>query len=149
MYQIMTNPRILTTLRTELDNAVLTRPILLDSEAQSLSYLQACITEGLRHWPPIAALTLKVVPPGGDTYNGQFIPGGTEIAYSGWALHHSKRIYGEDADIFRPERWLEAEGEKLREMKGAVDLVFGSGKYRCLGKKIAGLELNKVFAEVG
>ncbi|KUJ12538.1 cytochrome P450 [Mollisia scopiformis] len=148
MYHIMTNPRILQKLHAELDNAVLTRPVLLDSEAASLPYLQACIQEGLRHWPPIAALTLKVVPAGGDTYNGVFIPGGTEIAYSAWALHHSKAIFGQDADIYRPERWLEAEGEELREMKGTVDLVFGSGKYRCLGKKIAGLELNKIFAEM-
>jgi hypothetical protein len=29
-----------------------------------------------------------------------------------------------------------------------VDLVFGSGKYGCLGKNIARIELNKVFVEV-
>jgi hypothetical protein len=51
--------------------------------------------------------------------------------------------------VFRPERWLEvADAEKLREMEGTVDLVFGFGKYQCLGRNIAFLELNKAFVEV-
>jgi cytochrome P450 len=57
-------------------------------------------------------------------------------------------MYGADADIFRPERWLEASGEKLEAMKRSSELVFGYGKYGCLGKTIAFLELNKVIAEV-
>ncbi|KAE8445141.1 hypothetical protein EG329_013743 [Mollisiaceae sp. DMI_Dod_QoI] len=147
-YHIATNQRVYKTLQGELDTATLTRPVVRDSEARNLPYLQACIWEGLRHWPPIAALMLKVVPAEGDTYNGQFIPGGTQIGYSGWALHHNKTIYGEDADVFRPERWLAASGEKLQTMNRTVELVFGSGKYQCLGKTIALLELNKIFAEM-
>jgi hypothetical protein len=40
-------------------------------------------------------------------------------------------------------------GEKWNEMQRSVELVFGYGKYGCLGKTIAAIELNKVFAEVG
>lgn len=58
-------------------------------------------------------------------------------------------MYGADADVFRPERWLEVEDEgRLESMRRSVELVFGYGKYGCLGKGIAFLELNKVFAEV-
>lgn len=80
-------------------------------------------------------------------HNVKFIPGGTNIAYSAWAVHRSKAMYGADADIFRPERWLEAEGEELQATIRSVELVFGTGKYRCLGKTITFLEFNKVFAE--
>jgi cytochrome P450 len=148
LYYITTSPRVYSTLTQELLSATLTRPVLRDSEARALPYLQACILEGLRVWPPVASLIYKVAPPQGDTHNGLFIPGGTRISYSAWALHHSKQMYGADADIFRPERWLEASGEKLNAMERSVQLVFGTGKYGCLGKTIALLELNKVFAEV-
>ena len=57
-------------------------------------------------------------------------------------------MYGADADVYRPERWLEATELKLQAMTRSVELVFGTGKYGCLGKTIAFLELNKVFAEV-
>ena len=50
-----------------------------DSEAKALPYLQACIKEGLRLFPPTSALLSKRVPPGGDTLNGVFLPGGTDI----------------------------------------------------------------------
>ncbi|TVY82741.1 Cytochrome P450 monooxygenase mpaDE [Lachnellula suecica] len=148
-YFIITNPRIYNALVRELDTALpsLTRPVLRDSESRNLPYLQACIVEGLRVWPPVASLIYKITPPEGDTHDGMFIPGGTRIGYSAWALHHSKEMYGADADVYRPERWLEATGEKLKAMERSVELIFGTGKYGCLGKTIAFLELNKVFAE--
>ncbi|KAH7346262.1 cytochrome P450 [Rhexocercosporidium sp. MPI-PUGE-AT-0058] len=147
-YYIVTNHRVYSRLQKELDEANLHRPVIRDSESRNLRYLQACVQEGLRVWPPVASLIYKATPPEGDTQNGQFIPGGTNIAYSAWAVHRSKAMYGADADMFRPERWLEAEGEKLQAMNRSAELVFGTGKYGCLGKTIAFLELNKVFAEM-
>lgn len=103
------------------------------------------IKEGARIWPAITGLKSKVVPPEGDTINGRFIPGGTCIGICEWAIQQSSQIYGEDATIFRPERWLEAEGERLEKMERTLGLVWGYGKYSCLGKGIAWMELNKVF----
>ena len=80
--------------------------------------------------------------------NGVFVPGGAEIGYCAWGVHHSKEIFGEDADMFRPERWLEAEGEGLKVMNSTVELVFNYGKWQCPGKSVAAIELNKVFVEV-
>lgn len=65
-----------------------------------------------------------------------------------WALGQNVNIYGSDVELFRPERWLEAQGEELRRMERNVDLVFSSGRFQCLGKPVALLELNKVFVEV-
>ena len=63
-------------------------------------------------------------------------------------MQHSKRIYGYDADRFRPERWLEDSGDKLATMESTLGLIFGTGKYGCLGKNIAMMELGKIFFEV-
>jgi cytochrome P450 len=96
----------------------------------------------------VAGISPKAVPVGGDYLNGIFVPEGTEIGYCAWGVHHSKRVFGEDADIFRPERWLEAQGEELRKIQSSWELVFHYGRWQCPGKNVAMIELNKVFVEV-
>ncbi len=54
--------------------------------------------------PPAAGTFFKTVPAGGDTIDGKYIPAGTQIGSSPFGIHHSKKMFGEDAEIFRPER---------------------------------------------
>ena len=122
--------------------------IISDSSTKSLPYLQACIKEGLRMWPPVTGLFSKQVPAEGDTLDGRFVPGGTQIGYCAWGMHHRKETFGEDAHVFRPERWLEAKEDRLRIMERSNEMVFGSGKYGCLGKGVAIMEIGKVIVEV-
>lgn len=149
---IATNPLIYHRLRSEILEAdqrgLISSPVITNAEALKLPYLQACIKEGLRIWPPLTGLMTKQAPPEGDTFKGQFIPGGTDIAYSAWGTHHNKKTFGEDADVYRPERWLEKTGEELQRMERSVECVFGSGRYGCLGKQVAFIELNKVYVQV-
>ncbi|KAI4151306.1 MAG: hypothetical protein L6R39_002062 [Caloplaca ligustica] len=147
---IIGNPTVYRKLQHELDtaadNRLFTGHFVRDSEARDLPYLQACIKEGLRVFPPTVGLMQKTVPEEGDTYKGVRIPGGTKIGYCAWGLHRSKAVFGEDADVFRPERWLHVPDDRLLEMNRVVDLIFGSGKYMCLGKQIVFLELMKIVA---
>ncbi|WZH40486.1 uncharacterized protein QYS62_001419 [Fusarium acuminatum] len=118
------------------------------AQTQALPYLQAVVREGLRMWPPVAGLGFKQVPPEGDTINGFFVPGGTQVGQGFYAVGRSHLVWGEDADIFRPERWLLAEGDRLRDMIAAFDTHFGHGKYSCLGKPIALMEIHKTVFEL-
>ncbi|KAE8450470.1 hypothetical protein EG329_006200 [Mollisiaceae sp. DMI_Dod_QoI] len=145
---IITNPFVYKRLQAEIDSTQTAKPIISDEEARKLPYLQAVIKEGARMWVPATGVMSKVVPPEGDTINGRFIPGGTYIGKCDWAIQRSQKIYGEDSTLFRPERWLEAKGEALEKMERTLGLVWGYGKYSCLGKNIAWLELNKVFFEL-
>ncbi|KAJ6133778.1 hypothetical protein N7523_000100 [Penicillium sp. IBT 18751x] len=118
-------------------------------QIQQLSYLDACIKEGLRLRPPATGYLQKEVPPGGDTLpDGRFIPGGTGIAYCAWGVMRSPEAFGPNAEIFHPERWLESSPEQLRLMKRHWELGFSTGKWRCLGKDVALLELQKVLVEL-
>jgi cytochrome P450 len=153
MLFIITNPRVYNRLQSEIDDFVKRSNlpknyIIPSSDAETLPYLQAVIKEGLRIWPPATGLLPKKTPPEGDTLNGIFIPGGTDIGYCAWGIHRNKDVFGADSDIFRPERWLEAKGKELANMEKTVGLVFGYGRYQCLGQNVAWIELNKIFFEL-
>lgn len=91
----------------------------------------------------------KVVPTGGDTFFGNYVPAGTAICFNTAALLHSKEVFGDDSDIFRPERFTELKGEReRRDMERNVELAFGSGQWQCVGKRLAFMELNKIVFEV-
>jgi cytochrome P450 len=89
-----------------------------------------------------------VVPPEGDTIDGKRVPGGTLVAPNFWTTGRNRAVFGADADVFRPERWLEAAAGERAEMRRVAELVFGYGRWGCAGKMIAFMELNKVFVEV-
>jgi cytochrome P450 len=118
MLYLMSSPIFYLKLRNEIDAAIrdgeISSPIT-DAEAKELPYLQGVIKEGLRIFPPAAGMTPRTVPPGGDTFNGVFIPEGTDVGYAAFSVHRSKTIYGEDAEVFRPEWWLEEKDEERVE----------------------------------
>jgi len=149
----MTNPRVYKRLQTEIDNYLKTsslprNQIISSKNAETITYLQAVIREGLHMWPPATGLAPKKTPPQGDTINGVFIPGGTDIGQCAWGLQRNRGVFGNDSELFRPERWLEAKGEKLATIEKTTNLVFEHGKYQCLGQNIAWMELNKIFFEL-
>lgn len=90
----------------------------------------------------------KVVPHQGEVVQGKFIPGGTVVGMNVPAMLRSTELFGSDADLFRPERWLEASEAKRAEMERQVETMFGHGRWMCAGKPIALMELYKTFFEV-
>jgi cytochrome P450 len=98
--------------------------------------------------PPPGGLLPRVTPPECDTINGVFIPGGVEIGVNTWGIMRDEDIFGPDPEMFRPERWLGLPEAIYAEMARVVDLTFGSGRFKCLGKSVATIELNKIIVEV-
>lgn len=148
---LMTNPPAYIRLRSELDEALanggISFPVVTNQEAAKLPYLQACIKEGLRIWQPLNGIVTKVAPKEATTINGVFIPGETQVAFSMHAMMHREDLFGHDADMFRPERWL-TDVDTLKAHERVWELSFGCGRFSCLGKGIALMELDKVFVEV-
>ncbi|KAK1753166.1 pisatin demethylase [Echria macrotheca] len=156
---LMTNPRVYLKLRAEIDAAVAdgrapvsTQGVVSSAAVKQLPYMQVVIREAMRVWPPVVNLFPHDVPPGGDriTVDGTtyFVPGGTEIGTSMQGMMHDAAVFGEDAKAFRPERWFEADKDRLARMTRTADLVFGHGRWSCLGKPIAQLELGKTIFEL-
>jgi len=151
---LVSNPTAYSALQQEIDDAAASGAIsspITEAEAQRLPYLQAVIRESIRLWPPANGLGSKQVPAGGDVICGYHVPAGTQVGHNFSGIMQLKSLWGNDAEAFRPERWIEAaagDQEKDKAMNAVVELAFGSGKYQCLGKTIARMELNKVFVEV-
>lgn len=91
---------------------------------------------------------MKKVPPEGDYIDGMFVPGGTRIGHNMVGMQQSKEIFGPDYQLFRPERWLGQTPERLRELTTTTEMIFGAGRWACLGKSVAFTQLNKVIFEV-
>lgn len=159
MLFVLTNPRVYAKLQAEIDQAVSDgraprRPVMIRAEqASGLPYLQAVIREGLRLHPPVPSFLPRDLPPEGETFmvKGEsiFIPGGTTIGCSVEAMQRNKALFGEDAEFYRPERWLEQrDPDKLAAMLRANDVIFCSGKYQCPGKPITHVTIPKIIFEV-
>ncbi|KAK3385839.1 cytochrome P450 [Podospora didyma] len=151
LLNIMTSPSVYKRLQTEIDTGIANNTIsspIRDAEARNMPYLQAVIKEALRIMPPAGGAFFRSVPAGGDVIDGKFVPAGTQIGSSPLAIHRSKKLFGLDADFYRPERWLDVDAERLAQMASTVDLVFHYGRYQCLGKPVALMEFNKVFVEL-
>ncbi|KAI8315062.1 hypothetical protein K4K61_003022 [Colletotrichum sp. SAR11_59] len=107
--------------------------------------LLAVIYESLRVHPPFTGLLMKQVGSEGDLHEGTFLPPGTRVAHDTWSVTHDTQLFGENAHIFRPQRWLEADAVTVKEWKKRTELVFGAGRWQCAGKAVAMIELNKIF----
>jgi cytochrome P450 len=84
------------------------------SQSIKMTYLQACVREGLRMHPATELPLWRVVPEGGAEICGHDFPAGSEVGINTWVAHTDNDIWGEDADVFRPERWIEAAKDENR-----------------------------------
>lgn len=150
LFNIVKRPDVLCKLRAELDQAIqkgeLSDPPLF-SETQKLIYFQAVLKESLRVHPAVGLPLWREVPSGGAIISGKHFPAGTNVGVNPWVAHRNHQVWGPDAEIFRPERWLESSEYQLREMN-ALYMPFGLGSRTCIGKNISLLEVSKLIPQV-
>ncbi|KAK7214869.1 hypothetical protein V2G26_002872 [Clonostachys chloroleuca] len=148
LYYLYKHPEKLAKLRHELDTMAaegrISDPITF-KEAQSMPYLQAVIKEGFRMHPAVGTILPRVVPKGGARLGGFNFPEGTHVGANSWVLHYDKDGFGQDADVYRPERWLQPEADG--EAQNGMMFTFGGGSRACIGKNIGLLEVNKVLPQ--
>ena len=149
-YNLVKHPRVYEKLMSELDEAQNNGTIterenrrVSWSESQKLPYLDAVIQESFRIHPAPGLLLERVVPPQGMDILGEHIAGGTIVGCNAWVLHRRAEGFGDDVDAFKPERWLDAKPDRLREMKATM-FQFGAGARTCIGKNISLLEIYKL-----
>jgi cytochrome P450 len=149
IFFVSTSPTAYKKLQEEIDGAASAdEPVITDRRAKTLPYLQAVIREGLRMWPPISGLMPRMSDQD-EVVCGVRIPARTNVAWAVSGIMRDKASFGPDANSFDPDRWINAEPERLKVMEAAQGLVFMSGsRWECLGKRLAYIELGKIIFEV-
>lgn len=151
LYYTLRTPGVLAKIREELEMSVTTYPVPYKT-AQQLPYVDATIREAMRMHFIGAMLLERIVPASGYTLpNGIKLSQGTVVGMNPWTLNFDEEIWGPEPDSFKPERWLQGEGEakEVFEKRLAVmkhnDFSFSYGPRVCLGRHIATLEIWKVI----
>jgi len=135
LFRLSKHPEIQAKLRAEVETATSSLTGSLTPELMdSMTYLHGFIMEVLRLHPSIM-ITLR--EPRQDTViDGTVVPKGTPILISPYFINRSKRFWGADSKVFRPERWIESP-----QSGGASHslgfFTFLSGSRTCIGKEYA------------
>jgi len=150
---ILQSPEARATILDEFQKALkdsLLSPIPKHAEVvEHCPYYVACLKESMRLCPSVQSIFPRLVENGQAlVLEGKQIPPGTEVACNPWITHRDKEIYGEDAEIWRPERWLENNGEAGTVLE-KYDLSLGYGSRICLGRDLGMMELMKFPLMVG
>ncbi|KAF2837252.1 cytochrome P450 [Patellaria atrata CBS 101060] len=145
-YHAIRTPGVYNQLRKEVDEAQARgelSAVVSHAEAQNLPYLQATIKEALRFHTPIGFGFPRVAPAGGITILDRHFPEGVTLSVNPWVIHRNKELFGDDADVFNPDRWMDA--ERAKEMNKYM-IPFGAGYNQCPGRHLAHMELSKLTA---
>jgi len=138
------NPVVQARLQQELDQHWMDDdPVATSDQVQHFPYLDACIKEGLRIHSTIALGLPRVIPEGGLIVCGHFFPAGSVVGVPIYTLHRDPDIWGNDPDVYRPERWFDT--EKATAMHKAFN-PFSLGPRACVGRNLAALELSLIIA---
>ena len=150
VYHLCKHPRMQSRLRSELQGHVPSSGtgVTFDSvDVDALPYLQAVCNETLRLTPVIpmtyrqAAETTSIL--------GHVIPARTVLVVSPYAINRSQDHWGEDANVFNPERWLDATETTERSSKSNYGFsTFLHGPRACIGQGFARAEMAVLLAGI-
>lgn len=135
-YHLLKNPAAYQKVQEEVDRVV-GDGVLQPKHLGQLTYLEACIRETLRFQGPIG---INQVCPLEDTVIGgkYLIKKGQTVRVNLPGLHHDPKVWGDDHDVFRPERLLDGRFEAL---PACAWKPFGNGKRACIGRGFAEQEM--------
>ncbi|CAO2164763.1 unnamed protein product [Urochloa humidicola] len=139
MVRLMQNPHLMNRLQTELRNNIAKgkEDVVTEDEIKNLTYLKAVIKETLRlHMP--APLLVPHLSMADCDIEGYTIPAGTRAIVNSWALARDPS-YWEDAEEFKPQRFMEGGSAAAIDYKGNdfFYLPFGTGRRICPGINFA------------
>ncbi|KAH9932779.1 bifunctional P-450/NADPH-P450 reductase [Epithele typhae] len=142
-YYLLKNPEAMRKLREEIDTMVGDRPPS-KKDVNKLPYLLAVMRESLRLGPPAS---LRTTSPKEETIlGGKYTLGkGATINCNIYAIHRDPAVWGDDAELFRPERMLDGKFEALPPNAWQP---FGFGMRACIGRAFSWQEVQLTMISI-
>eukprot|EP00928_Gymnodinium_smaydae_P095038 TRINITY_DN8100_c0_g2_i1.p1 TRINITY_DN8100_c0_g2~~TRINITY_DN8100_c0_g2_i1.p1 ORF type:complete len:510 (-),score=61.81 TRINITY_DN8100_c0_g2_i1:43-1533(-) len=140
LFELAQSPRVVEKVRAEVSAVCGTAPIVY-SDVAKLRYTNAVLSEGLRLHPSVP-MDGKVTVARDTLPGGIVVPAGCIVQYNAYAQGRSREFWGDDADVFRPERWIERPNLPTSFEFSA----FHAGPRECLGKRLAMVEMTTFVA---
>ncbi|RAL13529.1 cytochrome P450 [Aspergillus homomorphus CBS 101889] len=148
LYWCMRTPGVIEKLHEVLDEAI-PKDIEVPTHAmvKDIPYLQWVIWETMRIHSTSAMGLPREIPAGNPpvTISGHTFYPGDVVSVPSYTIHHSKEIWGPDADEFVPERWDPA---RLTARQKAAFIPFSTGPRACVGRNVAEMELLAICGTV-
>ncbi|KAF8348539.1 cytochrome P450 monooxygenase [Amanita rubescens] len=146
IYHIASNPRVQAKLQKELDDHLGAEDDVVApaDQVKLLPYLDACVNEALRVHTTSGIGLPRVAPKGGLTVSGQHFAEGTILSVPSYTIHRDVNVWGEDLDVFRPERWFERDQSAMQKTLN----TFSVGPRACVGRNLAMMEMRIVTASL-
>ncbi|KAK1684844.1 hypothetical protein QYE76_045692 [Lolium multiflorum] len=116
---------------------------LTEGAINSMHYLHAALTETLRLYPAVP-IDVKYCFSDDTLPDGHAVKKGDMVNYQPYPMGRMKFLWGDDAEVFRPERWLDDDGAFVPESPFKFT-AFQAGPRICLGKEFAYRQM-KIFA---
>ncbi|KAL6610501.1 hypothetical protein ACP70R_040470 [Stipagrostis hirtigluma subsp. patula] len=133
MAELIKNPKEMEKVQAEVRQVVGAQGLVLEEHLGSMNRLQAAMKEALRLHPPLPLLVPREAVQG-TKLHGYDLPIKTRVIVNAWAIGRDSDSW-EDADEFRPERFLcnafDYSGKDFRF------IPFGAGRRGCPGMAFA------------
>lgn len=147
VYLLLAHPCAMTKITTEIRSTFssLEEITLQSVNSGKLKYTLAVLDETMRIYPAVPIQLAREVPPGGDTIEGKFVPGGTVVHVPQFVAYRLASNFTKPLE-FHPERFLGVE-----EFKGdnlAVLNPFGIGPRNCIGRNLAYGEMRTILTKL-
>lgn len=137
---LLHHPEALAALREEIEREVPSGAPTAD-HLRRMPWLDGCVSEALRLWPPGAVAPRKVER--AFAIGATTIPAGSRLLYSAWVTQRDPDLWPRPLE-FLPGRWIEGHADH-HPVRPYSYVTFGGGARRCLGFAMAITEL-KVLA---
>ncbi|KAM0870758.1 hypothetical protein ACQ4PT_039829 [Festuca glaucescens] len=148
MAEMMHSPGDLRRLQQELADVVGLDRNVDESDLDKLPFLKCVIKETLRLHPPIPLLLHETAED--CIVGGYSVPRGSRVMINVYAIGRDRKAW-KDADVFRPSRFVQGEGEAAGlDFKGGCFefLPFGSGRRSCPGMALGLYALELAVAQL-
>ena len=150
LYWCVKTPGVIKKLQEELDK-VIGEGVPQYEQIKDITYVQNVIKETMRIHSTSSLGLPRLTPmkspdnpdPAPVEILGYSFPPGTALSVPSYTIHHSKEIWGPDADEFVPDRW-----DNATERQQNAFIPFSYGPRSCVGRNVAEMEMACIVATV-